>query len=72
MLWKKRSRIWAVQMDNLRGLLGITRMDRDPNLRKKELCGVTMVVYGRIYEDVLRWFGHVERMENDRMLRGSM
>ena len=25
---KERSRVWAVQMDNLRGLLGIMRMDR--------------------------------------------
>ena len=24
---KERSRIWAVEMDNLRGLLGIRRMD---------------------------------------------
>ena len=33
MLWKEkeRSRIRAVQMDNLRGLLGISRMDRVPN-----------------------------------------
>ena len=27
MLWKERSRVMAVQMDNLRGLLGIRRMD---------------------------------------------
>ena len=31
MLWKERSRILGVQMDNLRGLLGIRRMDRVPN-----------------------------------------
>ena len=34
MLWKEeRSRIKAVQMDNLRGLLGIRRMDKVPNAR---------------------------------------
>ena len=35
MLWKEkeRSRIRAVQMDNLRGLLGIRRMDRVLNAR---------------------------------------
>ena len=35
MLWKEkeRSRIRAVQMDNLRGLFGIRRMDRVPNAR---------------------------------------
>ena len=33
MLWKEkeRSRVRAIQMDNLRGLLGIRRVDRVPN-----------------------------------------
>ena len=41
-LWKekKRSRIRAVQMDNLRGLLRIWRMYKVPNARIRELCGV--------------------------------
>ena len=56
-------------MDNLRGLLGITRMDRVPNARISELCGVTNGVDERIDEGVLRWFGHVERMENDRIAK---
>ena len=40
MLWKEkeRSRIRAVQMDNLRGLLGVRRIGRFPNARIKELC----------------------------------
>ena len=32
---KERSKIRAVQMDNLRGLLGIRKMDKVPNVRKK-------------------------------------
>ena len=36
-----RSGIRAVQMDNLRGLLGIRRMDRVLNARIRELCRVT-------------------------------
>ena len=40
MLWKERSRIRAVKMDDLRGLLGIIRMDRVPNTQIRELCGV--------------------------------
>ena len=41
MLWEEeRSRVRAVQMDNLRGLLGIRRMDRVPNARIMELCEV--------------------------------
>ena len=61
MIWreKERSRIKAVQMDNLRGLLGIRRMDKVPNARIRELCGVTKGVDEKIDEGVLRWFGHV-------------
>ena len=62
MLWKERSRIRDVQMD-LRGLLGIRRMDRVPNARIRELCGVKKGLDERIDEGVLRWFGQVERME---------
>ena len=49
---KKRSRIWAVQMDNLRGLRGIGRMDGVPNARIRELCGVTKGVDERIDEGI--------------------
>ena len=52
-------------MDNLRLLLGIRRMDRVPNARIREMCGVRKGLDERIDEGVLRWFGHVERMERD-------
>ena len=41
-------------MDNLRGLLRITRMDKIPNARINELWGVTKGVNERIDELVLR------------------
>ena len=47
----------AVQMDNIRGLLGIRRMDRVPNARIRELYGVTKWVDERIKEGVFLWFG---------------
>ena len=40
-------------MDNLRGLMSIRRMDKVPNARIRELCGVTKGVDGRIAEDIL-------------------
>ena len=42
LLWmeKERSRIRAVQMDNLRGLLGIRRIDKVSNAQTRELCRV--------------------------------
>ena len=51
-------------MDYLRGLNGISRMDKTSNVRIRELSGVMKGVDERIDESVLRWFGHVERMEN--------
>ena len=56
-------------MDKIRSLLGIRRMDRVPNARIRELCGMAKGVDERIEEDVLHWFSHVERMENDRIAK---
>ena len=42
-----------MQRDNLRGLLGVRRMDRIPNARIRELCGVAKGVDVRIEERVL-------------------
>ena len=45
MIWreKERPRIRAVQMDNLRDLLGTRRMDKVTNARIRQLCRVTSV-----------------------------
>ena len=55
-IWRKkeRSRTRAVEMGNLRGLLGIRKMDGVPNAWIKELCGVTKGIDERINEAV-RW-----------------
>ena len=66
---KERSRIMVLQMDNLRGLLGIKKMDKVPNARIRELSGEAKCVDERIEVGVLRWFGHVERIENDRIAK---
>ena len=64
--WKKERSIRSVKMDNLRD---IRKMDRVPNAQIRELCGVMKGVDERIEESVLQWFGHVERMENDRIAK---
>ena len=71
MVWreKERSRIRILQMDNLRGLLGIRRMNNVPIAWNFQLCGVTKNVDEKIDEGVLRWFSHVERMKNDRIAK---
>ena len=50
---RERSRIRAVQIDNLRRLLGIMRKGRVPNARIRELCGVKKGLDERI-DGVLR------------------
>ena len=56
-------------MDNLRGLLGIRRMDRVLNAWIRKLCRMRKGVDERIDEGILQWFGHVERMEKDRITK---
>ena len=55
MIWreKERSRIRAVQMDNLRSLLGIRRMDKVPKVQIRQLCGVMKGVDEKNDENVL-------------------
>ena len=50
-------------MDTHRSFLGIRMMDRVPNARIMELCGVKKGLDERIDEGVFQWFAHVERME---------
>ena len=56
-------------MNNLRGLLGIRRMDRVPNTWIRELCRVKRDLDERIDEGILRWFDHVEKIERDRIAK---
>ena len=71
MIWREKEgiRIRAVQTDNLIGLLCIRRMDKVPNARIRQMCGVTRGVDEKVDEGVLRWFAHVERMENNRIAK---
>ena len=59
MLWKEkeRSRVRAVEMDSLRGLLGNRRMDRVLNAWLRELCRVKKGLDERNDEGVLWWRG---------------
>ena len=69
---KERCKVRTVQMDNLRGLLGIRRVDIVWNACIRELCGVTKGIDESIDEGVLWWFGHVERMEGNRITKESV
>ena len=49
---KERSRIKPEQMDNLKNLLGIRKMDKVPNAWTREQCEVTKRVEERIAKRV--------------------
>ena len=71
MLWKEKvtSKVRAAQIDNLRGLLGIRKMDRVLNARIRELYGVKKGLDESFDEGILRWFSHMERMERDKIAK---
>src|SRR5678816_1585400 len=71
MVWNKkyRSKVQCVQMDNLRGMLGVKRIDKMRNERFRKLCGVKKGVNERINESTLRWFGHMKRMNDSRLVK---
>jgi len=69
--WNKchKSRLNAVGMDYLRGVCNVTRMDRVRNTVIREECAVKMSVIDQVENGLLRWFGHMERMSNERLTR---
>src|SRR5678816_32877 len=71
MVWNKkyRSKVHCVQMNNLRGVLGVRRIDKMRNERIRKLSGVKKGVNERINASMLRWFGHVERMSDSRLVK---
>ena len=65
----ERRKVEAVEMSCLRSICGVRRMDRIANVEIRRRCGKTVGVGERMDQGVLRWFGHVERMEGERLVR---
>ena len=63
----ERKRMEAVEMNCLRNICGLSRIDRVPNVEIRRRCGKNVCVSQRIDQGVLRWFGHVERIGDERM-----
>ena len=59
----ERRKVNVLEMKCFRSLVGVSRMDR---LRNEEVCrraGIETELASRADQRVLRWFGHVERMD---------
>jgi len=64
-----RKKLEVFEMKCLRRICGVNRMDRVRNEEIKRRCGVKRGVLERADERMLKWFGHMERMARDRLVR---
>ncbi|KAI5642326.1 reverse transcriptase (RNA-dependent DNA polymerase) domain-containing protein [Phthorimaea operculella] len=70
-VWQKKheSRINAVEMRALRSMIGVKLSDRIRNSVIRERCGIKEDIVTGIEKGMLRWFGHVERMNERRLTK---
>ena len=53
----------VLELNCLRSLVGVSRIDRVRNGEVRRRAGVEREFASRADQRVLRWFGHVERMD---------
>ena len=65
----ERRKVNVLEMKCLRSLVGVSRLDRVRNEEVHRRAGIERESESRADQRVLRWFGHVERMDEYRMAR---
>ena len=65
----ERRKVNCLEMKCLRSLVGVSRMDRVRNEEVHRRAGIERELASRANQRVLRWFGHVERMDEYHMAR---
>ena len=65
----ERRKVNVLELKCLRSLVGVSRMDRVRNVEVRMRAGIERELASRAEytQRVLRWFGHVERMDDYRM-----
>ena len=64
-----KQRLDVLEMRCLRSMCGVTRWDRLRNEEIRRRSGVLLELSKRAEQRGLRWFGHVERMDEGRMVK---
>ena len=59
----ERRKVNVLEIKCLRSLVGVLRMDRVRNDEVSRRAGIEREIASRADQRVLRWFGHVERMD---------
>ena len=65
----ERRKVNVLEMKCMRSLVGVSRMDRVRNEEVRRRAGIERELASRADQRVLRWFGHMERMDDYRMAR---
>ena len=65
----ERQKLNVFEVKCLRSMTGVSRLDRVRNEVVRVRTGVRRELAARVDMNVLRWFGHVERMDNERLLK---
>lgn len=68
----EKRRLDVLEMNCLRSMVGVTRMDRIRNEEVRRRTGVVRELSSRVDQRVLRWFGHMERMSEERLVKKVM
>ena len=63
----ERQKLNVFEMKCLRSMTGVSRLDRPRNEVVRARTGVRRKLATRVDMNVLRWFGQVERMNNERL-----
>ena len=64
----ERKKVEAVEMSCLRSICGLRRIDRISSVEIKR-CHKNVGLGERMDQDVLRWFGHMERLGEERLVK---
>ena len=56
----------------LKGMTGVSQLDRVRNEVVRARTVVRRILAARVDMNVLRWLGHVERMDNEQLLKKVM
>ena len=65
----ERNKLDVAEMKCMRSMCGVTRWDRLRNETVRERVGVSEPMSERVDRKILKWFGHVERMGNERLTK---
>ena len=65
----ERRKVNVLEMKCLRSLVGVSQMDSVRNKEVHKRTGIERELASRADQRVSRWFGHVERMDEYRMVR---